>query len=658
MELDDSTHLKFIAEEVKMLELNPSRAVPPPPTTISATSAATGSSALDQGKTSDADHTPPVLLPATPLVPSLSPKKNVAEANPPVPLKIDGTVFSIAHQIFSDPELSKESKTNKTFVHLIDSGGQPSFISLVPAFVRGSTVNIVASKLNHSINDKLQYEYVKDDQHLRQPTKLEKSQLDGIEEIIRTLSSVKHSEEGGSSKPKFLLVGTHADKHKSLFDETLAGKNRWLKKSLGELRSMCIEVSPNGDVLHPINTRVKKGRSKVASSIRQKIIDACKGAEVDIPTRWYVFELEVSSKAKKEGRSVLGLAECIEIGENLSMGAEDVMAAIKFLDSTALCLYFQAAAPHLVFTDPQAILSELTEILNLGIIDLDHIPSQYPLLAKHMALVRKLRDQGLFSKNLVDMVCSKYRVNEEGMCSYSVDDFLAILQHLLIIAPVCIKEEDVFFIPSILPTSKKISLLSEELAPLLILCSTRVIPLGMFSGLVVALLCCNKMFTLKNIIGCNAVYLECKLGGVVLLVEYHAWIAVHFNGNPSAAPLIRVAIHSAIASFCTQRHLDTEQIEFTDGFFCPFKACEYIPHPCEVNSTTQWLTCSVKPDMASLSCTDKRMLAWFGASDGECDRSCNYFINVCLLANTLATAAKSRSFTLSSSTGKHSWSMS
>ena len=63
----------------------------------------------------------------------------------------------------------------------------------VPAFVRGSTVNIVASKLNHSINDKLQYEYVKDDQHLRQPTKLDISQLEGIEELIRILSSVKHS---------------------------------------------------------------------------------------------------------------------------------------------------------------------------------------------------------------------------------------------------------------------------------------------------------------------------------------------------------------------------------------------------------------------------------------------------------------------------------
>ena len=46
-----------------------------------------------------------------------------------------------------------------------------------------------------------------------------------------------------------------------------------------------------------------------------------------------------------------------------------------FLDGAALCLYFLAAAPHLVFTDPQAILSEVTEILNLGIIDFHLIPS-------------------------------------------------------------------------------------------------------------------------------------------------------------------------------------------------------------------------------------------------------------------------------------------
>ena len=617
-ELDDDTYLKYIAEEVKMIELNPSRAVPPQPAT-STTPAATESSAQEP---SDVDHTPPVLSPATPLVSSSSPEESVEDTSlPPVPPKVEGMASEIIDKLVLNPELSSDREKVKTFIHLIDSGGQPSFISLVPAFVRGSTVNIVASKFNHSMNDKLQYEYVIDDQPLRKPTILDKSQLEDIEELIRTLSSIKHSEEGsdqGSSESKFLLIGTHADKHWRLFQESLTQKNKFLKESLGELKSMCIEVNPDGDILLPINTRVTKGRSEVASSIRQKIIDACSGAGVDIPTRWYVFELEVSGKAKKEDRSVLGLAECIEVGGNLSMGEEDVMAALVFLDGAALFLYFKDAAPHLVFTDPQTILSEVTEILNLGIIDLHLIPSQYPLL-EHMALVRRLRDQGLFNKKLVDIVCSKYQVNEEGKCSYSMDDFLSILQHLLIIAPVCIDGEELFFIPSILPTNKNISPLPGKLTPLVLLCRTRVIPLGMYSGLVVALLF-NELFTLDEILGRNAVSLKCKLGGVVLLVECHAWLTVHFNGHPSAAPRIRAAIHHAITTICEKRKFDTKQIKFTDGFFCPFKTCESIPHHCEVSSSPHWLTCSVRPKVGSGPCSDEGMLAWLAAPDGEWGR--------------------------------------
>ena len=616
-ELDDDTYLKYIAEEVKMIELNPSRAVPPQPAT-STTTAATESSAQEP---SDVDHTPPVLSPATPLVSSSSPAESVEDTSrTPVPPKVEGMASNIVDKLVLNPELSSDREKVKTFVHLIDSGGQPSFISLVPAFVRGSTVNIVASKFNRSINNKLQYEYVKDDQHLRQSTKLDKSQLEDIEDLVRTLSSVKHSEEGSSSEPKFLLIGTHADKHRKRFDQTLSGKSRWLKKSLGDLKSMCIEVSPDGGILLPINTRVIEGRSEVASFIRQKIIDACCNEGVYIPTRWYVFELELSGKAKKEGRSVLGLAECITIGRNLNMGEEDVTATLVFLDGAALCLYFKDAAFSLVFTDPQAILSEVTEILNLGIIDLHLIPSQYPLLSELMALVRRLRNQGLFNKKLVDIVCSKYRVNEEGKCSYSVDDFLSILQHLLIIAPVCIDAEDLFFIPSILPTCKNILPLSGvKLVPLVLLCRTRVIPLGMFSTLVVALLN-DKLLTLEDILGSNAVSLKCKLGGVVLLVECHAWFTVHFNGHPSVAPHIRAVIHHAIATVCEARHFDTNQVSFTDGFFCPFKTCESIPHHCEVSSSPHWLTCSVRPKIGSGKCSDDGMLAWLAAPDGEWGR--------------------------------------
>ena len=642
-ELDDDTYLDFITEEVKVLDQDLSQAatsssVSPSVSNTSQLSIPEQDIKAEQEAEQEAEQakadkpfdgvTFPIRTTEEPQ--EFTSKKSSANYMY-IPSK--GTVQNILKKIASSSVKVAKQAEQKTFVHLIDSGGQPSFISLVPAFVRGSTVNLVVSKYNRDINDKLEYEYVKDDQHLRQPTQLDHSQLESIEELVRTLSSVKHSEKGSgqdTSAPKFLLVGTHADKHWSLFQETLGGKNRWLKNSLGELKSMCIEVSPDGNILLPINTRVKKGRDEVASSLRQKIMKACNSAGVEIPTRWYVFELEVGGKAKKEGRSVLGRAECIAIGEALSMKNEDVIAALVFLDDAALCMYFKEVIPHLVFTDPQAILSEVTELLNLGIIDLDVIPILYPFLSEHMALVRRLRDQGLFNRNLANLLCQKYRVNSRK-CRYTIDDFLAILKHLLIVASVTIDGEELLFIPTILPSSKKtVSNLNGELAPLVLLCRTKVIPLGLFTALVVALLG-NVLFALHEIIGRDVVSFDCTSGGVVMLVERHACLVVHFNGPPAVAPRIKAAIHLAIAKVCEQRHLDNTMIAFTDGFWCPYKKCESIPHPCEVNVSTCWLTCSVRPAHGSGPCTNKRMLAWLGKSVNSQSPSTGELIQYTLL---------------------------
>ena len=626
-ELDDESYLSFIAEEVKVLEQNLS------PTLITAQpfpfTSTVAESSISQPFSSQEDCEREVdSLQDSCSSADGSEESDNEDSDTPLP-SMGSMVHTLAENMaYSPPTIPEDCKQKKTFVHLIDSGGQPSFVSLVPAFVRDSTVNIVVSKYNRSINDKLQYEYVKDDQHLRKPTELEHTQLESVEELVRTLSSFKHSEESifqKSSEPKFLLIGTHADKHLSLVNETGSGKNKRLKKSLGELKSMCIEVSPDGDILLPINTRVIKGRSKKASSLRQMIIKACSNADVDIPTRWYLFELEVSGKAKKEGRSVLGLAECVSIGKNLRMTKEDVNAALMFLDDAALCMFFKEATPHLVFTDPQIILSEVTEILNLGIIDLLMISSFYPFLSDYMVSVRRLREQGLFRRELVDVLCSEYRVNVAGKCVYTVDDFLAILKHLLIVSSVHIDDEELFFIPTILPSNKMTSSgLDGELPPLVLLCRTKVIPLGLFAALVVALLC-NPLFTLHEIIGRDVISFRCTSGGVVMLVEHHACLVIHFNGDPSVAPLVKAAIHRAIAKVCEQRHLDTSKIVFTDGFWCPFKKCESTPHPCEVNVSTGWLTCSVRPAHGSGRCTDKRMLSWLAAHDknGESNNSCS-----------------------------------
>ena len=624
--LDDDTYLRFIAEEVKVLELNPSRAARSRDlsNSTSQTQHISGKSSTSQQRAVHLSSHPTHKFTNRPVHSQKSILYENASNYIPPRLPMSSMVFNPAKDMFyCPPTIPENLEQKKTFIHLIESGGQPSYICLVPVFVRRSTVNIVVSKYNRDINDKLQYEYVKDDKHLRQPTELDQTQLESIEELVRILSSTKHSEKGLTSESKFLLVGTHADKHWSLFQQSYGGKNRWLKKSLGELKSMCIEINDDGDILLPINTLVTKGRDELASSLRQKIMEACSNATVDIPTRWYVFELELGAKAAKEKRSVLGIAECIAIGENLQMKREEVLAALMFLDEAAICMSFKVV-PHLVFTDPQCILSEVTEILNLGIVDFSQISSLYPFLSKLMASVRRLRKQGLFSTKLVDVLCSEYRVNVAGKCVYTVDDFLAILKHLLIVAPVSI-DDDVFFMPSILPSSKKIvPVLDGELPPLVLLCHTKVMPLGLFSALVVALLY-DALFALLEIVGRDVVKLNCTSGGVVMLVEHHACLVIHFNGDPSVAPLVRAAIHHAIAKVCKQRHLDTSKIVFTDGFWCPFKKCENTPHPCEVNVFTGWLTCSVRPAHGSGRCTNKRMLSWLAAHDknGESNNSCS-----------------------------------
>ena len=624
-EMNNEKYLEFIAREVKLLELNPSGLLSSP--SQSTTRPTNSTSTAQQNVNSEAQYSHAILATEDP---QTTPVKRNTSTGDETEVSIDiskGTFKKIVDKCvhIRAPKPSESSERHQ-FIHLIDSGGQPSFLSLVPAFVRGCTVNIVVSKLPSRLSEHLPFEYVIDDEHLHQPTELSQSQLELIEELICSLSSVIHAKfphSKFSSEPRFLIIGTHADKHWQWFTETLNSKCQQIKQKLGKLKDMCINCHPYGDIILPVNTLTEKNRDEISAFIRQKIMEAHgSAAEIEIPTRWYVFELEVDSKAKKEDRGVLSVVECFKIGRKLGMEEEEVDAALRYLDEVALCLYFKDAVPHLVFPDPQVILNELTELMNIGIIDLKHIYSQYSKPA-----VDKLRDEGLFNKELIAMVCSKFRVCEDK-CSYTVEDFLTILKHLLIVAQVMIEGNEFFFLPAILPLVKKPTLNCKVLATLYLICRTGVIPLGSFPALVVALLGKLGMehFTLYEKADDeqsqyrNCVQLCCsELGGVVQLVERHAWIEVSYNGDPAVASRIRLALHKAISSVCKHHKLDIEKVVFDDGFFCPFAPkCGKKGHPCRINHCSTWLTCLFKPDISCGECIDPKKLAWLsGGPSGK-----------------------------------------
>ena len=192
------------------------------------------------------------------------------------------SVERVTTSIVMNPRRAKVQPP-QDWVYFVDSGGQREFVDVLPCFIRGSTVYLIVTRMDQRLTDNLTYEYVNNDRHICKPTRLQQTQLEFIEVLIRSLSAVKYKKSTMVAKPKFLIVGTHADKHHPLFTETLSGKNRLLEDRLGEVKEMCIMI--NEDIVFPLNSvATSEMRETFASILRQHISQAhLSPARVRIP---------------------------------------------------------------------------------------------------------------------------------------------------------------------------------------------------------------------------------------------------------------------------------------------------------------------------------------------------------------------------------------
>ena len=130
---------------------------------------------------------------------------------------------------------------------------------------------------------------------------------------------------------------------------------------------------------------------------------------------------------------------------------------------------------------------------------------------------------------------------------FTVDDFLAILEHFLVVAKL---SNGQYFIPCVLPTNPPCQQLKHtyfnKVDPLFIGWDKMPVPLGLFPALVVHLLQREahlKLDLSKDQQLRNAIYLSCiSIEGAILLVDSIDWIEVYYSGDNSKCPQIRRAI--------------------------------------------------------------------------------------------------------------------
>ena len=406
---------------------------------------------------------------------------------------------------------------------LLDTGGQPEFINILPAINSSTAITFVVLNMSSGkacLNDLVTaqykcegYNYDKCDlkytnihllKCLLSSVKVAAIKQDSfLPEIVKKINEDEHP------KPVVCVIGTCADLLKKRFGKRYHNEiheiNTEIKQLVGSMNNEnALVFWCRGDnfVIPVDNTLSRKPqkeefKSKIAEEIKRirehsnEILK--KKAQYEIPISWFILELELRNNEKV----CIPLAEVKSICDRIMpshrrMEMEQIIEVLKFYHMYGMLLYFSAVdgMKNFVITNPQWLFINLTKII----------------MCKF-----KSNAEDLYDSNIIEQI-------NKGICSIELlrrldldlqgielESILNLLVHLKVIAPMKTMETD-YFIPTILPPCNEKSIFTEkecgnsvafsfngecihsEVEPLLIEFTFGTIPREFFGFLIVQLL--------------------------------------------------------------------------------------------------------------------------------------------------------------------------
>ena len=504
-------------------------------------------------------------------------------------------------------------------ITLLDTGGQPEYIHLLPTINVYHTVSIILHDLSKKLDDQVLVKYSQHGKLMITPYHLNYSNIEMIKLLMSAVNDAAErpsshipqlvSHPGTDQNSYLCLVGTHADQ------VTLDCINDTASKLTTMVENMkchaIIWQNTNGDVLFPVDntTAGSTNEDPVADVIRNKIEKLTLTTDVyEIPVTWMLLELEIQKFCAKEKRSNMSFQECIALARSSALicDVEEVKKVLRYYHLLGVLLYYEEV-PGLcdyVITDHQWFFDKLSSVVCLTFQDGS---------SNHSA-IQKLKCQGLFSKELFQ------HVNWTG--EIKIEFFLLLLARMKIIAPIITgKNKDEFFlldnteyfIPFILPsypTHQKNQYLLHygyiQGKQLLIRFQSGLLPRGVFCCLVVELLKNspagwhphlskgNTHHTFRNLITFslpNAYSLSLFDGISHLEVQIRHlqenYSSIHFEVYES---LVR-----ALTEVCQHLNFDHNRLQY--GFLC--QSCSDNPDdhiatvPAAVTPSLRYAECSI-----------------------------------------------------------------
>ena len=310
---------------------------------------------------------------------------------------------------------------DEVVAEIIDSGGQPQFLEILPRFVSGLSTAIVVTNLSERLDEYPTSYYYGEDSKLigeGEPSKITNEQM------LRQFLQMVVSQSQGNSQLKFIIVGTHRDME-HMCSESREEKERKLSNMVKsfDLGDNVVYADPKcKKLIFAVNAKdPNEADYEMGRKVMEAVMDEDGAETIDIPLKFHLLE-ETLREMSTTGQIAFTLSEVMQNVREYFNNEMSLKEGLQYLEQSNRIFYFKELFPDKVIGHPQVLLNMVTGIvvehikLNSGI---DTGKTMY-------AGWKKFKEQGVLTVEILKKISNCYD------CHFTPEDMLKLLEELLI----------------------------------------------------------------------------------------------------------------------------------------------------------------------------------------------------------------------------------
>ena len=487
-----------------------------------------------------------------------------------------GAVASMSSRIYKElqnPDLADVALSDAHLLQFLDCGGQLAYHDILPLFVNIPAIYLNVFNVAEELTECPIDELCSTEGNTMYAAK---SALSVAEMVTRSVMTVRSLADrkvpllpnvACESKPRVILVGTHLDKlDETDADEKLKASNEILKKAL-QLKAHHLETAivPNKksqlmffpvnnklyvDKSHQSHERCKCKHCRATKNLKERITKQAMedAVKVDVPVRWYLYQLLELSQSEKPFYSYSELYErCRAEGSVTDVG--EFHAMVTYFHALGLLIHLCGAdvghteeSACLVFTNPSHLFENISK---LYLVQFEEVTEGGEILLKR---------EGKLTKDALQVL---------GV-QLNPDHFMDLLVQLFIGAEIKSQEGDrILFVPSVLtsslddaaPSGVSTGPQEESLGFAVTFENTSFIPCGVFTGMSARLQNAPGWEIFTKSISRKHMTFTVGTKGTVTLFDHATHISVNMDRHQGEYREYRDTVIEAVAdSYCFLFH--------------------------------------------------------------------------------------------------------